>query len=74
MKFVTSIRLDWKVGMKNDNSNQTLIKEQWIHNLSEVVIKEPKKDIIEKIKIAKDKDKEIVNVVEEIKRVGLKVL
>ena len=60
--------------MKNDNSNQTLIKEQWIHNLSEIVIKEPKKDIIEKIKIAKDKDKEIVNVVEEIKRVGLKVL
>ena len=60
--------------MKNDNSNQTLIKEQQIHNLSEVVIKEPKKDIIEKIKIAKDKDKEIVNVVEKIKRVGLKVL
>ena len=55
--------------MKNDNSNQTLIKEQQIHNLSEVVIKEPKKDIIEKIKIAKDKDKEIVNVVEKIKRV-----
>jgi len=33
-----SRRLDWKVGVENDNNNQTLIKEQWICNLAEVVI------------------------------------
>ena len=43
-----SKRLDWKVGIENDNKNQTLIKEQWICSLSEVVIEEPEGDIIEK--------------------------
>ena len=33
-----SRRLDWKVGIENDNNNQTLIKEQWIHSLAEVII------------------------------------
>ena len=25
-----SRRLDWKIGMENDNKNQKLIKEEWI--------------------------------------------
>ena len=33
-----SRRLDWKVETKNNNNNQTLIKEQWICNLVKVVI------------------------------------
>ena len=28
-----SIRLDWKVETENDNNNQILIKDQWIHIL-----------------------------------------
>ena len=47
-----SRRADWKLGVENDNNNQILIKEQWIHNLLEVVIERPEIDIIEKIKIA----------------------
>ena len=45
-----SRRPDWKVGTENDNNNQTLIKEQWIHSLAEVVIEGPKVEIVEKIK------------------------
>jgi len=69
-----SRRLDWKVGTENDNNNQTLIKKQWICNLAEVVIKGPEVEIVEKIKKARSKDKEVVRVVKEMKKVGVKVL
>jgi len=39
-----------------------------------VVKKESKVDILEKIKIAKSNDKEVVRVVEEMKKAGVKVL
>jgi len=45
-----SRRLDWKVGVENNNKNQKLIKEKWIYSLAEVVIEGLKVDIIEKIK------------------------
>ena len=38
------------------------------------MIKEPEVDILEKIKIAKDKNKEIVQVIKEIKKAKVKVL
>ena len=44
-----SRRPDWKVGIENDNDNQTLIKEQWIRSLAKVVIEESKVDIVEKV-------------------------
>jgi len=69
-----SRRPDWKVGTENDNNNQMLIKEQWIHSLAEVIIKGPEVDIVEKIKKARSKDKKIVRVVEEMKETGVKVL
>ena len=65
---------DWKVEVKNDNSNQTLIKEQWIYSLYKVVIEEPEIDILKKIKKARSKDKEIVRVVKEIKKIKVKIL
>jgi len=69
-----SRRLDWKIGIEKDNENQTLIKKQWIHSLVEVIMKGPKVDIVEKIKKAKSKNKEVVRVVKEMKKVGVKVL
>ena len=39
-----------------------------------VVIEGTEVDILEKIKIARSKDKEVVRVVEEMKKVGVKVL
>ena len=59
-----SKRLDWKVKVEKNNENQKLIKEEWICNFTKLVIKGPKVDIIEKIKIARGKNKEIDRVVE----------
>jgi len=69
-----SRRLDWKAGVEKNNENQTLIKEQWIYSLVEVIIERPEVEILEKIKIAREKDEEVVRVVEEMKKVGVKVL
>jgi len=69
-----SRQLDWKVGMEKNNDNQVFIKDCWFHSLSEVVIKGYKVDILEKIKIARSKDEEVVRIVEKIKKVGIKVL
>ena len=65
---------DWKVGVEKNNDNQIFIKDHWLHSLSEVVIKGPEVDILEKIKIARSKNKEIVRVVEEMKKAEVKVL
>ena len=69
-----SRRPDWKAGVEKNNENQTLIKEQWIYSLVEVIIEGPEVEILEKIKIAKEKDEEVARVVEEMKKVGVKVL
>jgi len=69
-----SRRLDWKIDIKKDNENQIFIKHHWLCSLSEIVIKGPEVDILEKIKIAKNKDKEVVRVVEEMKKAGVNVL
>ena len=41
-----SRKLDWKVGVENDNNNQVFIKDNWICSIQEVVIEEPEVDII----------------------------
>ena len=69
-----SRRPDWKVGIEKNNDNQVLIKNSWIHTPGEVVIEGPEVDILEKIKGAKSKDKEVVKIVEEIKKAKVKVL
>ena len=69
-----SKRLGQKVEVEKDNENQTLIKEQWICSLAEVVIEGPEVDILEKIKISRKKNKEVVRVIEEMKKAEVKVL
>jgi len=66
-----SRRPNWKVGVEKDNKNQTLIKEQRIYSLAEVAIEESEVDIVEKVR---GKDKEIVRVVKEMKKAGVKEL
>ena len=68
-----SKRLDQKVGVEKDNENQTLIKKQWIHNLTEIVIEGPEIDILEKTKIARSKNEKVMRIVEKIKKVEVKV-
>ena len=66
--------LDWKVEVEKDNDNQVFIKDFWLYSLSEVVIKEPEVEIVEKIKKTRSKDEEVVKVVEEMKKIGIKML
>ena len=44
-----SKRPDWKLDIEKDNENQKLIKEELICNLTGVVIKRLKIDILEKV-------------------------
>ena len=69
-----SKRLDQKVEVENNNDNQILIKDNWIHSLEEVVIEGPEVDIAEKIKKARSKDEEVVRVVKEMKKTKVKML
>jgi len=69
-----SRRSDWKIGVDQDNENQIFIKDNWICSMYEVVVEGPEVDLLEKIKKARSKDKEIVRVVEEMKKAGVKEL
>ena len=67
-----SRRLDWKVGIDRDNEDQVVIKNNWICNLQEVVIEGPEVEILEKIKKVRSRNKDIVRVVEEMKKAKVK--
>jgi len=60
--------------MEKNNENQVFIKSCWLYSLHEIVIEGPEVDIVEKIKKARDKDEEIVRVVEKIKKAEVKML
>jgi len=61
-----SWRLDLKVRVENDNKNQKLIKDKWIRDMMEVIVEEPEMIFVEKIKNAREKDEEVIKVVEKI--------
>jgi len=69
-----SKQLDWKIGVEKDNDNQVVIKNNWIRSLAEVVIEGPEVDIVEKIKKARSKNKEIVRIVKKMKKARVKEL
>ena len=50
------------------------MKNNWICNLVEIVIEGPEVNILEKIKITRNKDEKVVKVVKKMKKVGVKVL
>jgi len=69
-----SRRPDWKVGVDKDNENQIIIKDNWLRRIKEVIIEEPEVEILEKIKKARDKDKEVFRIVEEMKKAEVKAI
>jgi len=69
-----SRRPDWKIGVKKDNENQQLIKKEWMRGMMEVVVERLETKLVEKIKKAREKDKEVVRVVEKMKKAEVKVL
>ena len=77
MRRVDSLsrRVDWAEGVERDNENQVMLKEEWLEvRAMEQLIEGPEEEIVKKIKKAKDKDKEVIKAVEEMKKVGVKVL
>ena len=69
-----SRKLDWEVCVDRDNENQVIIKDYWICNLQEVVIEGSEVGLLERIKKAINKDKDIIRVVEEMKKTKVEEL
>ena len=69
-----SRRADWKVGVDKDNENQIFIKDNWICSMYEVVVEGPEVDLVEKIKKARNRDEDVIRIVEKMKKAGVKEL
>ena len=70
-----SRRVDWAEGEEKNNKNQTMVKKEWLEvRMMEQLIEELEEVIVKKIKEARDKDEEVIKVVEEMKKAGVKTL
>ena len=69
-----SRRVDWKIGVDKDNKNQVFIKDNWIYSMYEVVVEGLEVDLLEKIKRARSKNEDVIKVVEEMKKAGVREL
>ena len=66
-----SKRLDWQERVKNNNKDQMLIKPGWIKRMETLV---EENDLRNKIRKAQEEDERVVKVVEELKKVRIKML
>ena len=70
-----SRRVDWAEGVEKDNENQVMLKEEWLEvRAMEQLIEGPEEEIVKRIKEARDKNEEVIKVVEEMKKAGDKTL
>ena len=70
-----SRRVDWAERVERDNENQVMLKKKWLKlRVIKQLIEGPEEEIVKKIKEAKDKDEEVIKVVEEMKKTGVKML
>ena len=70
-----SRRVDWAEGVEKNNENQVMVKEEWLEvRAMERLIEGPEKEIVKRIKETRDKDEEVIKVVEEMKKAGVKTL
>ena len=70
-----SRRVDWAEEVEKDNENQVMVKEEWLEvRAMEQLIEGLDEGIIKKIKEARDKDEEVIKVVEEMKKAEVKTL
>jgi len=69
-----SRRSDWEKGVEGDNKDRVLLKQEWLETrrirTMEVIVEGV--DILEKIKNSEAKDNEVIKVVEEMKKAGVK--
>ena len=70
-----SRRVDWAKRVERDNENQVMLKEEWLEvRAMEQLVEGLEEEIMKKIKEVRDKDKEVIKVVEEMKKAGVKTL
>ena len=70
-----SRRVDWAEGVEKDNENQVMLKEEWLEvRAMEWLIEGPGEEIVKRIKEARNRDEEVIKVVEEMKKVRVKTL
>jgi len=70
-----SRRVDWAEGVEKDNENQVMLKKEWLEvRVIEQLVEGLREEIVKKIKEARDKNKEVIKAVEEIKKAGVKML
>ena len=70
-----SRRVDWAEGVERDNKNQVMLKKEWLEvKVIEQLVEELEKEIVKKIKEVRDKDEEVIKIVEEMKKAGVKTL
>ena len=67
-------RVDWAEGVERDNKNQVMLKKEWLEvRMIEQLVEGQGEEIVKKIKEARDKDEEVINTVEEMKKAGVKI-
>jgi len=70
-----SRRVDWAEGVERDNENQVILKKEWLEvRAMEQLVEELEQETVRMIKKARDKDKEVIKAVKEIKKVEVKTL
>ena len=70
-----SKRVDWAEGVERDNENQVMLKKKWLEvRAMKQLVEGLEKEIVKRIKEARDKDEEVIKVVEEMKKAGVKML
>jgi len=71
-----SRRPDWEIGVEKNNKDKMLVKPEWLEvretKAVEIII--DRVDLLEEVRKSKVKDDEVVKVVEEMKRAGVKML
>jgi len=70
-----SRRVDWTERVERNNENQVMLKKEWLEvRAMEQLVEGPEREIVKRIKEARDKDEEVIKAVEEMKKAGVKVL
>ena len=70
-----SKRVDQAEGVERNNENQVMLKREWIEvGAMEQLVEGPEKEIVKKIKEARDKDKKVIKAVKEMKKAEVKTL
>ena len=64
--------------MERNNENQVMLKKEWLQirvmEKEQLLIEKVEEEIIQKIKKSEAKNDEVVKTVEEMKKIGVKVL